>query len=77
MGGAGGTTDIYAYVKIGGEIVYKADTFISAYGEWHDALIENIEYTEGDEIIVGIYFKCSGPGAWGKIDDAMLNSVKE
>lgn len=77
MGGAGGTTDIYAYVKIGGEIVYKAETLISAYGEWHDAIIENIEYTEGDEIIVGIYFKCSGPGAWGKIDDAMLNSVKE
>ncbi len=77
MGGDGGITDIYAYVKINGEMVYKCSTEITAYGEWHSALIENIEYTSGDEIIVGIYFKCSGPNAWGKIDDAMLNSVKE
>ena len=77
MGGDGGVTDIYSYVKINGEIVYKCSTEITAYGEWHSALIENIEYAEGDEIIVGIYFKCSGPNAWGKIEDAMLNSVKE
>ena len=77
MGGDGGVTDIYAYVKINGETVYTMATEITSYGEWHSALIENIEYTAGDEIIVGIYFKCSGPNAWGKIDDAMLNSVKE
>ena len=41
--------------------------------------ISNIEYSEGDTIVVGLYVKCagSGNGAWGKIDDAMLNSVKE
>lgn len=77
MGGDGGTTNIYSYVKINGEIVLTETTVISAYGEWHTALIENIEYTAGDEIVIGIYFKCSGPNAWGKIDDAMLNSVKE
>ncbi len=77
MGGDGGATDIYAYVKINGEIVYKADTQITVYNEWHTATINGIEYTEGDSIVVGIYVKCAGPNAWGKIDDAMLNSVKE
>ena len=76
MGGDGGETEIYAYVKIGGEIVYKADTAITVYNEWHTVTIEGIEYTEGDTIAVGIYVKCAGPNAWGKIDDAMLNSVK-
>ncbi|MBE6542125.1 MAG: extra-cellular endo-beta-1,4-galactanase [Ruminococcaceae bacterium] len=77
MGGDGGECDIYAYVKINGEISYKADTQITVYNEWHTASINDIEYTEGDEISVGIYVKCAGPNAWGKIDDAMLNSVKE
>ena len=77
MGGDGGETEIYAYVKINGEIAYRADTQITVYNEWHTAAIQNIEYTQGDTITVGIYVKCAGPNAWGKIDDAMLNSVKE
>ena len=77
MGGDGGNTEIYAYVKINGEIVYKADTEITVYNEWHTATVSNIEYTDGDKISVGIYVKCAGPNAWGKIDDALLNSVKE
>jgi len=75
MGGDGGATDIYAYVKINGEIVYKAQTQISVYNEWHTAEISGIEYNAGDTITVGIYVKCAGPNAWGKIDDAKLNSV--
>ena len=77
MGGDGGETEIYAYVKINGEIVSTADTTITVYNEWHTAEIKNIEYNEGDTIAVGIYVKCAGPSAWGKIDDAMLNSVTE
>lgn len=77
MGGDGGETDIYAYVKINGEIVCTADTLITVYDEWHTATINNIEYTEGDSITVGIYVKCAGPNAWGKIDDVLFNSVKE
>lgn len=76
MGGDCGTTDIYSYVKINGQIVYTAPLEVTVYKEWHTAVIENIEYNEGDVIVVGIYFKCSGPNAWGKIDDALLNSVK-
>ena len=77
MGSDSGETEIYAYVKVGGQIVAKADTTITVYNEWHTANIQEIEYTEGDSIVVGLYVKCAGPNAWGKIDDAMLNSVKE
>ena len=77
MGGDGGETDIYAYVKVNGKIVDTADACITVYNEWHTATIENIEYSEGDTLAVGIYVKCAGPNAWGKIDDAVLNAVME
>ena len=77
MGGDGGETDIYAYVKLNGELVATADTQITVYNEWHTAEISGIEYHEGDTLTVGIYVKCAGPNAWGKIDDALLNSVTE
>ena len=77
MGGDGGATEIYAYVKLNGETVATADTTITVYNEWHTAEIKNIEYSEGDTLVVGLYVKCAGPNAWGKIDDAMLNSVTE
>ena len=77
MGGDGGNTEIYAFVKINDQIVARADTRITVYNEWHTAEIKGIEYTEGDIISVGIYVKCAGPNAWGKIDDAMLNSAAE
>lgn len=76
MGGDAGETDIYAYVKINGQIVKTGALGITSYGNWDTATINGIEYTQGDTISVGIYVKCqgSGNGAWGKIDDAMLNS---
>lgn len=76
MGGDGGTTDIYSYVKINGETVATAPLVMTVYDEWHTATIEGVEYAEGDVLTVGIYVKCSGPNAWGKIDDALLNSEK-
>ena len=77
MGGDCGETEIYAYVKIDGEIVRTADAIVTVYNEWHTAEIADIAYTEGEIITVGIFVKCGGPNAWGKIDDALLNSVKE
>ena len=76
MGGDAGETDIYAYVKINGEIVKTAPLSITTYGNWDTAMVTGVEYNEGDTIVVGIYVKCQGAGngAWGKIDDAMLNS---
>ena len=78
MGGDGGTTDIYAYVKINGETVGTAPMQITSYGNWDTGLVPAFEVAEGDEVIVGVYVRCqgAGSGAWGKIDDALLNSVK-
>ena len=78
MGGDCGETDIYSFVKIDGEIVKTQALSINGYGNWDTALISDVEYTEGQTIVVGIYVKCSGSGngAWGKIDDALLNSQK-
>lgn len=76
MGGDAGQTDIYIYVKINGQTVKTAPLAITAYGQWDTAVIDGIAYEQGDTITVGIYVKCqgTGSGAWGKIDDAMLNS---
>lgn len=76
MGGDCGETEIYAYVKINGQMIATAPMTINGYGNWDTGLITGIEYQDGDSITVGIYVKCqgSGNGAWGKIDDAMLNS---
>lgn len=76
MGGDCGTTDIYSYIKIDGQIVSKQALTINGYGNWDTQVISGINYSAGQTIVVGVYVKCSGEGngAWGKIDDALLNS---
>lgn len=77
MGGDCGNTDIYLYVKINGEVVTTKALTITSYGNWDTETSDNFDYNSDDSIVVGIYVKCSGEGngAWGKIDDALLNSV--
>ena len=79
MGGDCGETDIYIYVKIGGEIVAKQPMTITSYGNWDTQMIPSFEYDGTSELAVGIYVKAAGAGngAWGKIDDALLNSVTD
>ncbi len=76
MGGDGGSTNIYSYVKINGEIMYQQASTITPYNSWDTPVIEGIEVSEGDVVTVGIHVECEGEGsgAWGKIDDALLNS---
>ncbi len=76
MGGDAGETNVYAYVKINGEIVATAPMTIDGYQNWCTGTIRGIDYTAGDTMTVGIHVQCSGAGngAWGKIDDAMVNS---
>jgi arabinogalactan endo-1,4-beta-galactosidase len=76
MGGDCGETDIYIYFKVNGQIVQTAPLTINGYGNWDTASIRGVQVSEGDAVAVGIYVKCqgSGNGAWGKIDDAMLNT---
>jgi arabinogalactan endo-1,4-beta-galactosidase len=80
MGGDCGETDIWAYVKIDGEIAARSEQIpIAGYGSWNAGLIPEFDHSAGTEAVVGLYVKCrgTGNGAWGKIDDAMLNSVSE
>ena len=75
MGGDGGDTEIYAYVKENGEIVAREPLTITSWKEWHTAHIKIGVLDGSSGLAVGIYVKCSGSGngAWGKIDDAVLN----
>lgn len=76
MGGDMGSYTAYAYVKINGEIVARKDATFTEWDVWHTTDFIEINYTEGDTIVVGIYVKAEA-GAWGSIDDVMLNSIKE
>lgn len=76
MGGDCGNTEIYSYVEINGVRVKTAEMQITVYNSWDTAVIDGIEVSEGDSVTVGIYVKCDGAGAWGKIDDAMLNKAQ-
>ena len=76
MGGDGGDTDIYMYIKIDGEIAVSCPMRITSYKNW-DTESVTAELKEGQTLTVGVYVKAqgTGKGAWGKIDDAMLNSA--
>ena len=68
---------IYAYVKVNDEI-YKDDLQITSYNNWDTASIR-FDYKETDHLTVGIHVECNGTnnGAWGKIDQAVLNYMGE
>ena len=76
MGGDAGAHEAYAFAAVDGEIVATAPLSITWYGSWDTAVISGIDYTAGQTLTVGVCVKCQGEGngAWGKIDDAMLNS---
>lgn len=76
MGGDAGTHEVYAYVKINGEITKTSTLEITSYGNWDTTTINDIIWDGTSTISVGIYVKCAGEnnGAWGKIDDALFNS---
>ena len=78
MGGDAGKTEIYAYVKVNGETVATAPLTITYYNNWDTGVTPVFATRAGDRVTVGVYVKCQGAGngAWGKIDDALLNSVK-
>ena len=79
MGGDCGDTDIYAYVKVDGQETARSGQLpITGYNNWHEGVIPEFDHSAGSEVTVGIYVRCggAGKGAWGKIDDAALNSVK-
>ncbi|MBR6185142.1 MAG: glycosyl hydrolase 53 family protein [Clostridia bacterium] len=78
MGGDGGETTIYAYVILNGDLIGTAPMRITSYNNWETGVVPAFDCPAGSKVVVGVYVKCEGTGngAWGKIDDAMLLSVK-
>ena len=79
MGGDCINQNIYIYVKLNDEIISKENMTITTYNNWDTKQIDNINYNGTDKIVVGIHVETSGQGngAWGKIDDALFNTVIE
>lgn len=77
MGGDCINQNIYMYVKINGKEIAKKPLTITTYNNWDSQTIDDILYNEEDELIIGIHVETQGQanGAWGKIDDAILNLV--
>ena len=78
MGGDCGKTDIYTYIKVDGAEVARSEQIpITGWNSWNQGIIPFFDHPAGSIVTVGVYVKCQGTGngAWGKIDDAMLNSV--
>ncbi len=76
MGGDAGDTEIYCYALVDGVEVGRTPMQITSYGNWDTQTVHGIEVKDGQTVTVGISVKCSGAGsgAWGKIDDGLLNS---
>lgn len=76
MGGDAGDTEIFCYALVDGVEVGRTPMQITSYGNWDTQTVKGIEVRAGQTVTVGISVKCAGAGngAWGKIDDALLNS---
>ena len=78
MGGDVSSGEIYAYVKIDDRIIATDDLAITTYNNWDNADI-TFAYDGSADLTIGIHVACQGMnnGAWGKIDDAVLNRIGE
>ncbi|MCR4561591.1 MAG: glycosyl hydrolase 53 family protein [Bacilli bacterium] len=84
MGGNGGGTidetaqDIYGFVKIDGVEVAKVDAKLKGYSKTYEGgtyTINDIAYTAGSKMEVGVHVEANEAGSWGDIDDCMVNIV--
>ena len=75
MGGDAGDAEIFCYALVDGVEVGRTPMKITSYGNWDTQTVEGIKVAAGQTVTVGVSVKCSGAGsgAWGKIDDALLN----
>ena len=75
MGGDAGDYESFAYIKKEGEVSAECGLQITAWNAWHEGACE-AEVEEGGSVTVGVYVRCGGAGAWGKIDAATLTRVR-
>lgn len=74
MGGDAGDAEVYCYALVDGTEVGRTPMKITSYGEWDTQSVGGITVAEGQTVTVGIFVKTAAGGAWGKIDDGLLNS---
>ena len=76
MGGDAGDAEIFCYALVDGVEAGRTPMQITSYGNWDTQTVRGISVQAGQTVTVGISVKCAGAGsgAWGKIDDALLNS---
>ena len=76
MGGDGGETEIFCFALVDGVEAGRTPMKITSYGNWDTQSVSGIEVKAGQTVTVGISVRCEGAGngAWGKIDDGMLNA---
>ena len=72
MGGDAGNQEIYSYVKVNGEIIDTCDSKITSYNVWDTPRLI-FDCKDGDHVVCGIFVRCDGAGAWGKIDDMIVS----
>jgi len=74
-GDFGDDDEIYLFARVthdGSEKEYKSDNVkLDGWVNWKNPWIENIEVSEGDEIIIGVYTKAQAK-AWATYDDFEL-----
>lgn len=70
MGGDCHEQTVYSYVLINGVEAARCETQFTQWNDWHTAVIDGIAVAQGDQVTIGLYVSCEGPGAWGKIDSA-------
>ncbi len=75
MGGDAGDYESFAYIKKGDEVSDQCGLQITAWNAWHEGACET-EVEEGGSLTIGVYVRCGGAGAWGKIDAATLTRVR-
>ncbi len=75
MGGDAGDAEIYCYALVDGAEAGRTPMRITSYGNWDTQTVGGIAVGDGQTVTVGVSVRCTGAGngAWGKIDDGLLN----
>ncbi|MDR2600535.1 MAG: Ig-like domain-containing protein, partial [Oscillospiraceae bacterium] len=73
QGGDATNYEMFIFARADG-VTYRTDTDVDGWVNWRKPMILDIR-TETGEITVGVHIRANG-GAWGTLDDFMLNPVE-
>lgn len=67
-GDVGNDAEIYLYVKVGDEVYTSDPVVLDGWQKWKTPVINDIPVADGQDVAVGVSFKCAAKG-WGTLDD--------